>query len=167
MPSAASFSYSVVVGLGANLGDRLVNLRRACDRLADAAQLLARSRVYETPPAGGPAQPDYLNAAVLLRTDEPIDALLARCLEVERSMGRKRPDPVRFGPRPIDLDLLWAGELIVADGSLELPHPRLTQRSFALRPLLDVAPDACDPRDGAPYADQPAARELLTAVAHL
>lgn len=151
----------VVIGLGANLGDRFDNLRCARDALAEEVTLLAISDVYQTPPAGGPPQPDYLNAAVLAQSAlSPVD-LLERCLRIERSMGRTRPDAVRWGPRPIDIDLLWAEDLVLRTPEVELPHPRLRHRPFALRPLLDVVPDARDPVDGTRYADLPAAETAI------
>ena len=149
----------VVLGLGANLGDRAATLRAAIDALrADAdLKILAESPRYETPPAGGPPQPDYLNAAVLLETALPARQILDRTLAIERALGRVRPDPVRWGPRTIDIDLLWVDGEALDEPGLEVPHPRLAGRPFALRPLLDVAPDARDPRSGAPYAALPAA----------
>lgn len=157
----------IVVGLGANLGNRLDNLRRAAAAISSEATILARSQVYETPPAGGPPQPDYFNAAVAVSASLPPAELLERFLAIERSMGRARPDAVRNGPRPIDIDLLWGEGLVVREPSLDLPHPRLVERVFALRPLLDVAPDARDPRDGTRYADLAAARASIRRVATL
>lgn len=157
----------LVLGLGANLGNRLENLRSAVTAIESVAAVLARSDVYETPPAGGPPQPDYLNAAIAVRASLSPSELLERCLAVERSMGRTRPDAVRNGPRPIDIDLLWGEGLVLAEPSLDLPHPRLVERVFALRPLLDVAPDACDPRNGTRYADLAAARASIRRVGAL
>ncbi|HSN98726.1 MAG TPA: 2-amino-4-hydroxy-6-hydroxymethyldihydropteridine diphosphokinase [Candidatus Nanopelagicales bacterium] len=149
----------VVLGLGANLGDRAAALQAALSALrADPdLQILAESPRYETPPAGGPPQPDYLNAAVLLATALPARPILDRALAIERALGRIRPDPIRWGPRTIDIDLLWIEGEILAEPDLDVPHPRLRERPFALRPLLDVAPDATDPRTGEPYAGLPAA----------
>lgn len=143
----------LVLGLGANLGNRLENLKAAAAAIETEATIVDRSGVYETPPAGGPPQPDYLNAAVAVRTSLSPTELLERCLAIERRMGRSRPDPVRNGPRPIDIDLLWGEGLVLTESHLRLPHPRLAERVFALRPLLDVVPDARDPRDGRRYAD--------------
>lgn len=126
--------------------------------------LIGSSRVYESAPAGGPPQGPYLNAAVLLRTSLPVRAILDRALAVERSLGRIRPDPVRWGPRTIDLDVLWVEGEIVSEPDLQVPHARLRERPFALRPLLDVAPDAKDPATGEPFASLAAARAPITAV---
>ncbi|WP_437673672.1 2-amino-4-hydroxy-6-hydroxymethyldihydropteridine diphosphokinase [Sorangium sp. So ce131] len=149
----------VVLGLGSNLGDRFGTLRAAVEALgADPdLEVLRESPRYESPPAGGPPQGDYVNAAVLLATSLPAREILARTLAVERSLGRTRPDAVRWGPRTIDIDVLWIEGEPVAEPDLEVPHPRLCERAFALRPLLDVAPDACDPRTAQPYAALPAA----------
>ncbi|MEO6420880.1 MAG: 2-amino-4-hydroxy-6-hydroxymethyldihydropteridine diphosphokinase [Polyangiaceae bacterium] len=151
----------VVVGLGANLGDRLASLQAAVDALARIASVALVSSVYESAPVGGPPQPEFLNAAVLLRwdrTDRPhhgIDktaadllALLAETQAIERALGRLSAE--RWGPRAIDLDILWAEGAIVANPRLTVPHPRLTERAFALVPLLEVCPGCIDPRTNAP-----------------
>jgi 2-amino-4-hydroxy-6-hydroxymethyldihydropteridine diphosphokinase len=149
----------VVLGLGSNLGDRAASIGRAVSALAAAegVRLLATAPLYETPPCGGPPQGDYLNGAVLLEASLSPRAVLALALEVERRLGRIRPDPVRWGPRTIDIDVLWIEGTTVDEPGLVVPHPRLAERPFALRPLLDVAPDASDPRSGRRYADLPAA----------
>lgn len=138
----------VVIGLGANLGDRAASIRRAMDELGGDRDLimLRKSPLYESPPAGGPPQGDYLNAAVVIVTSLEARDLLDRLLDIERRLGRTRPDAVRWGPRVIDLDLLWIEGEAVDEPGLCVPHARLLERAFALRPLLDVAPDAADPR---------------------
>src|SRR5262245_41640302 len=125
----------VAIGLGANLGDRLGTLREAAARLARSATILARSRVWETAPVGGPPQPDYLNAALLLDWDgTPID-LLDRLMKIEADLGRVRD--VLNGPRTIDLDVLWIENVSVDERRLVVPHPRLRLRAFALAPMLE------------------------------
>ncbi|UQA61255.1 2-amino-4-hydroxy-6-hydroxymethyldihydropteridine diphosphokinase [Polyangium aurulentum] len=153
----------VVLGLGSNLGDRAGNLALAVTHLGAERGIvvLARSPIYVTPPAGGPPQGDYLNAAALLSTALPAREILTRTLAIEHALGRVRPDPVRWGPRTIDLDLLWIEGEVIDEPGLTVPHPRLGERAFALRPLLDVAPDAVDPRTGERFADLPAARAPL------
>jgi 2-amino-4-hydroxy-6-hydroxymethyldihydropteridine diphosphokinase len=156
----------VVIGLGSNVGDRQANLDGAVARLRAERDLrvLRCSPVYETPPAGGPPQGDYLNAAVLVVTSLEGRAILERSLAVERALGRERSPEARWGPRVIDVDVLWIeGEAIAEDG-LVVPHARLHERPFALRPLLDLAPDAVDVRTGQAFASLPAAQELLKAV---
>ena len=129
------------IGLGANVGDRLTNLREAVRRLETLGTIVARSRVYAAAAVGGPPQGPYLNAAIVLDTElAPLD-LLARAQEIENALGRDRPNEVRWGPRTLDLDLLMfgaRGELIVDEPSLRLPHPRMKERGFALAPLVDL-----------------------------
>jgi 2-amino-4-hydroxy-6-hydroxymethyldihydropteridine diphosphokinase len=142
-----------VIGLGANLGDREATLRAAIDRLV-ALPGVVRSVVssfYETAPVGGPPQGDFLNAAVRLEIEPPRSArsLVSALLAIEHEMGRVRGE--RFGPRTIDLDLLWVDGPPSMHPDAIVPHPRLHERTFALAPLLDVAPDAHAP-DGTPYA---------------
>ena len=137
-----------VVGLGANLGDRLATLRRAAAELRRVATLERASHVYESASVG-PAQPDFLNAAVLLTHSGGAEALLDDLLSIEARLGRVRRE--RWGPRLIDLDLLWAGATLVRTPRLVVPHPHLRERAFAVLPLLDVVPDAVDPETGQPY----------------
>jgi 2-amino-4-hydroxy-6-hydroxymethyldihydropteridine diphosphokinase len=137
-----------VIGLGSNVGDRRSNLRAAVEALREVATVLAESSVVETKPVGGPPQPDYLNAAALVSFEGSPRALLQSLLAIEARLGRVRAE--RWGPRTIDLDLLWIDGVVVSEPDLVVPHPRLTERAFALQPLLEVAPDAIDPRTGAP-----------------
>lgn len=141
----------LVVGLGSSLGDR----RRALE-LAVAAlhaqpegEVLRVSRVYLSPPAGGVARCSFLNAALRLRWGGRIEELLRCCQGLERRLGR-RPAP-RWADRALDIDLLWAPGLVLETPALRLPHPRLAERPFAWAPLLDVWPDARDPRGGERY----------------
>jgi len=124
---------------------------RARERVGALAgvEALASSRLYATAPVG-PPQPDYLNAAILVECTQEPAALLQALLSIEAELGRVRAE--RWGPRVIDLDVLWGPGLVVDEPALVVPHPRLTERDFALLPLLDVAPDARDPRTGARYA---------------
>jgi 2-amino-4-hydroxy-6-hydroxymethyldihydropteridine diphosphokinase len=132
----------VVVGLGANLGDRLGTLQRAVHLLAErGVRATASSRVWATAPVGGPAdQDEFLNAdiAVDAGTREPLD-VLAIANDVEAALGRVRL--VRWGPRTIDIDLLLWDDRVVQSDRLTIPHPRLMQRAFAVLPLLDLDPD--------------------------
>lgn len=152
--SAAPRSY--VIGLGANLGDRPATFCSALAALGQYGALRAVSAVYETAPVG-PAQPNFLNAAVLLESMLSPQALLAELLGIERAHGRERLE--RWGPRTLDLDLLCAGDLVLDEPGLNLPHPELPSRAFALMPLLDVLPGARDARSGAPYAQHLAGLE--------
>jgi 2-amino-4-hydroxy-6-hydroxymethyldihydropteridine diphosphokinase len=140
-----------VVGMGSNLGDRLALLRAAAAHVARLATLVSRSGVYENPALGQP-QPDFLNAAVRLRTELSAHELLNALLAIEHALGRTRGRE-RWAPRLIDLDLLWMQGVTLDEPGLTVPHPRLIERPFALVPLLDVAPDASDPRSGRRYDD--------------
>ena len=143
-----------VVGVGANLGERAASLRAAIDRVVSLPGVV-QSRVspfYETAPVGGPPQGDFLNAAVRLEIEPPRSAraLVSALLAIEHEMGRVRAE--RFGPRTIDLDLLWMEGAASMHPDAIVPHPRLHERAFALAPLVDVAPEAKAP-DGTPYAE--------------
>lgn len=132
---------NAIVGLGTNLGDRLASLRAAVEAIAARARVVAISPVYETAPVGGPQQGDFLNAAI--RVEWPGDALslLDALLAIERGLGRVRDPSLRWGPRTLDLDVLWIDGVTLASDRLTVPHPRLRERAFALLPLLDVAPE--------------------------
>lgn len=159
----------LVASLGANLGDRLARLQDAVDGLG-AHRV---SSVYETPPWGDPDQPAYLNAIAIAADDrrEPRDWLdLAHRLET--AAGRVRDPARRYGPRPLDVDLIeirrGTGESVVSgDPELTLPHPRARLRAFVLVPWLELEPDATVPGAGrvsellaepGPAADAPAVR---------
>lgn len=137
-----------VVGLGSNLGDRLATMRAALRELAAVARIEATSRVYATAPVG-PPQPDYLNAAVRVAWDGQAGELLQALLAIEKKLGRVRGE--KWGPRTIDLDVLWIEGLAVQEPGLTVPHPCLKDRAFALAPMLDVAPGARDPATGEAY----------------
>lgn len=128
------------LGLGSNLGDRLTYLQAAVDGLdADArTSVQAVSSVYQTAPVGGPEQEEYLNVAVRVGTRRAPARLLDLCHAIEAALGRDRT--VRWGPRTIDMDVLLYGPRTVATRSLQIPHPRLVERAFALVPLIEVAP---------------------------
>ncbi len=129
------------LGLGSNLGDRTAHLQFALDGLATrAGPVAAVSAVYETEPVGGPPQPDYLNAVVALATDLDARALLTLAKALEREAGRDPEATDRWGPRPLDIDVLMVGDEVVSDPDLIVPHPRIHQRAFVLAPLADVAP---------------------------
>jgi 2-amino-4-hydroxy-6-hydroxymethyldihydropteridine diphosphokinase len=155
----------VVLGLGSNLGDRLMTLQRAASELASVGAIRGKSAVYESEPVG-PPQPRFLNAAVRCASPLAPEELMAAILHIERHLGRARPDPIRWGPRTIDIDVLWSASGPIDTPQLSVPHPRLRERSFALVPLLEVAPEACDPA-GVPYATLAAAREPLRRFAAL
>lgn len=141
-----------VIGLGSNLGDRHEHLCAAVAALSQLGRLVAVSSVYESVAVGGPPQPPYLNAAARLATQLGPSRLLESLLAVESSRGRVRGE--RWGPRTLDLDLLWVRGLLLVDSVLTVPHPRLAERAFAMIPLVEVAPDATDPADGLAYVER-------------
>jgi 2-amino-4-hydroxy-6-hydroxymethyldihydropteridine diphosphokinase len=134
-------SESIVIGFGGNVGivaairERFADARQALSELGEIKAAL----LYRSAPIG-PAQPDYLNTAVLLTAagDLAPDSLLARLHAIEIEHGRRRDLEPRFGPRTLDLDLLVWGARTLHTGELVLPHPRLAERRFALQPLIDV-----------------------------
>jgi 2-amino-4-hydroxy-6-hydroxymethyldihydropteridine diphosphokinase len=138
----------VVLALGSNLGDRAATLQGAVDAVLESPAVtgVAVSPVYETEPVGGPEQPDYLNAVLLLDTELPSLALLERAHAVEQAFGRERTE--RNGARTLDIDVISVGDEVSADPALTLPHPRAHERAFILRPLADVAPDLVLPGRG-------------------
>jgi 2-amino-4-hydroxy-6-hydroxymethyldihydropteridine diphosphokinase len=138
------------VGLGSNLGDRKATIGRAVSRLRDESDLsvLRVSTLSETDPVGYVDQPRFLNGVVELETELPARELLTRLLAIERELGRTRGDGPPLGPRTIDLDLLLYGEDMLAEAGLEVPHPRLHERRFALEPLAELDPSANVPGRG-------------------
>lgn len=127
------------LALGSNLGDRLALLRAAVGELGRSIQVVAVSPVYETDAVAAEPQPAYLNAALRARTDLPPRRLLELCLSVERRLGRVRPPGRARAPRPIDVDLLLHGALVVEQPDLRIPHPGLLDRPFVRVPLARVA----------------------------
>jgi 2-amino-4-hydroxy-6-hydroxymethyldihydropteridine diphosphokinase len=131
------------IALGSNIEDRLEHLRdgfrRACS-FHEPGPPVAVSSVYETAPVGcEPGTNPYLNAVIEINFGGPPVALLDRLLEIEKAMGRPSKRP-RNSPRTIDLDLLYAGNLVLNTPEIIIPHPRLHQRRFVLRPLAEIAP---------------------------
>ena len=141
----------VFVGLGSNLGDRELNLRRALVRLEQLGSVRVSS-FRETDPVGVTDQPKFLNAAAELATDLSPRELLKRLLEIERELGRDRATERRWGPRVIDLDLLLFGEEAIDEPGLTVPHPRLADRRFVLEPLCELNEDLALP-DGTRVRD--------------
>lgn len=124
------------LGLGSNLGDRRAQLRAAVVSLPGVR---AVSGVYETDPVGGPEQGRFLNIVVEIDTDLDPHELLALCHRIESAAGRVRD--VRWGPRTLDVDILWVDGVTVDDDDLQIPHPRMWERRFVLEPLAELAPD--------------------------
>jgi 2-amino-4-hydroxy-6-hydroxymethyldihydropteridine diphosphokinase len=137
------------VGLGSNLGDREAYLRAALGALAvePDIEVVAISSLRDTEPVGLVDQPRFLNGAAALETTLEPRALLERLLAIERRLGRTRSGP-HLGPRTIDLDLLLYGDERIDEPGLELPHPRLHERRFALEPLAELDPALVVPGHG-------------------
>ena len=130
---------AVIVGLGSNLGDRLGHLQAGVDGLAAGGVTIEGcSRIYESPPMGPVEQGPFLNAAIVGETDLTPRQLLALALAVEAGQGRVRE--VHWGPRTLDLDLLWYASETVDEPGLTVPHPGLAERAFVLRPVADLRP---------------------------
>lgn len=110
-----------------------------CD--GTAVRLKARSSDYRTPPWGVTDQPPFINAVIAVATALAPHDLFARALAVERALGRDRSKERRWGPRPIDIDLLAYDDRVLTDPDLTLPHPRMFERAFVLAPLAEIAPD--------------------------
>jgi 2-amino-4-hydroxy-6-hydroxymethyldihydropteridine diphosphokinase len=136
---------TVYIGLGSNVGEREQNIAAAVAQLGALGSVSARSSLYETEPMEMPNQPWFLNCAVALETELMPRQLLARLLEIERSLGRKRNAAQPKGPRTIDLDILLFGSSVIDAAGLTVPHPALHQRRFVLEPLAEIAPDARHP----------------------
>jgi 2-amino-4-hydroxy-6-hydroxymethyldihydropteridine diphosphokinase len=132
-----------LIGLGGNLGDVRITFDRAVDLLcADAAVgLLAASADFRTPPWGVTDQPAFINRCLLLETTLTPRGLLERALDVENALGRDRRHERRWGPRPIDIDILSYGDVVVDEPGLRLPHSELLRRAFVLAPLAEIAGD--------------------------
>ncbi len=135
------------IGIGANLGDRAAACREALGRLAHLPEtrLIRSAALYETEPVGPVPQGPFINTVAEVVTRLTPQALVAHCLAIERALGRLRPDPVPQGPRPIDLDLLFYGDLTFTSPEVTVPHPRLAERRFVLTPLAELAPDRVHP----------------------
>ncbi len=149
-----SSSQRVVIGLGTSLGRRRAQLELAVRllHLQPGVVVLATSKLYRTPPWGGVARNPFLNAAVLARTTLTPEALLACCQYIERRLGRH--GGLRWGDRALDLDLLWMESTVVERPGVRVPHPRIADRSFVVRPLEDVLPGAVDPVTGRSFLER-------------
>jgi 2-amino-4-hydroxy-6-hydroxymethyldihydropteridine diphosphokinase len=146
----------IYLALGTNLGHRFANLQAALAALPPSIRVLAQSPVYETPPWGLTNQPSFLNMVVKARTRQKPQELLVHLKHLETGLGRL--PAVRWGPRRIDMDILFYDKLILDTPELTLPHPRLHERAFVLVPLADLEPGLVHPVLGATI------KQLLAAV---
>lgn len=124
------------IGIGSNLGDPKANVRAAIERLAELGTLEGSSRLYRTKPWGRTNQPDFCNAAAILETALAPRDLLSRLKTLEAELGRAESE--RWGPRIIDLDILYYDDAEIDEPGLRIPHPRLNERAFALVPLAEI-----------------------------
>jgi 2-amino-4-hydroxy-6-hydroxymethyldihydropteridine diphosphokinase len=145
MPSSTSW---VAIALGSNLGNREAQITAAIGALSATVSDLRVGGLYESEPVGRIRQPPYLNSAVVGHTHLDPEPLLAVLKFLECRAGRERGP--RWGPRPLDLDLLLHGEAQIDSPALTLPHPQLHRRAFVLAPLADASPELELPPDGAP-----------------
>ena len=136
-----SVSHIAIVALGSNLGDRDQYLRLAVGRLGE---IVATSQVFETDPMGPEGQGAYLNMVVVVRTSLDPYGFLRHCQGIESEAMRQRL--VRWGPRTLDVDLLFFDDLTIDDQALTVPHPGIGERRFVLAPLSEVAPERCPPQ---------------------
>ncbi len=136
------------IGLGSNLGDRQANIEAALDCLNPPGEtrLLRVSKLTETDPVGGPPQPKFLNGVAEIETELAPEALLKRLVAIEEKLGRVRRE--KWGPRIIDLDLLFYDDRVIDSPALKLPHPLIVERAFVLEPLAELAAELVHPVTG-------------------
>lgn len=137
---------SVILALGANLGDRLASLQEARRHLESVLSDMTAAPVYETAPLYVTDQPHFLNSAVMGRTALTPPALLEIIKDIERMMGRE--PGLRYGPRVIDIDIIYHDDFIMEEAGLTIPHPLRLERRFVLQPLAGIAPHLIDPVTG-------------------
>jgi 2-amino-4-hydroxy-6-hydroxymethyldihydropteridine diphosphokinase len=144
----------VFIALGTNQGDRELNLLRGVAEIGKlrGTRITALSGFYDTEPVGPVSQGNFLNASLKLETTLSPQQLLDELQRIETAVFRRQRN-IRWGPRPIDLDILFFGDLVLAENELIIPHPRLHERRFVLAPLADIAPGFSHPSLGATVAE--------------
>ena len=138
--------HTVCLSLGSNIGNRSANLKQAISSLRPQMEVKARSKVYETPPWGYTEQDKFLNQVVKVSTYLEPEPLLKHLKRLEIALGRK--ETFHYGPRLIDMDILFYDALVLETPQLILPHPHVHERGFVLIPMMDVAPDLVHPVKG-------------------
>ncbi|MBI3026752.1 2-amino-4-hydroxy-6-hydroxymethyldihydropteridine diphosphokinase [Candidatus Woesearchaeota archaeon] len=131
------------IGVGSNLGNKLENIRKAMSLIKERCKILKISHLYKTEPVGFKSQQWFLNCAAKAQTSLKPKELLEFLLSIEKKLGRVRT--IRYGPRTIDLDILFYDDMIIREDNLVVPHPRLHERLFVLVPLKDICPDFIHP----------------------
>ena len=139
-----------VLSLGSNLGNSAEILSSAAEALNEVSEVIAFSSFYQTRPVGGPPQPDFINAVIIIETNLEPEELLLVAQAIEGAHGRQRNEnTVRWGPRFLDIDLIKCDEMLVNSPDLTIPHPRAHEREFVLRPWDEIDPAATLPGFGA------------------
>jgi len=138
-----ALSNAVFIGIGANIGPVRENFAKALKSIEKRARVVSVSSLYESNPVGPQDQPKFTNAVIKVETELAPFELLDRLKEIEREIGRKKTK--RWGPRVIDLDIIFYGDLVINTDSLVIPHPRAHERRFVLEPLLEIEPTAWHP----------------------
>jgi 2-amino-4-hydroxy-6-hydroxymethyldihydropteridine diphosphokinase len=140
------YTHTAYIGVGSNIGDKADNCRKgiAAINRCEGCMVEAQSPLYESEPVHLECQDWFVNGVARIRTDLEPETLFARLKAIEHAMG-PRPGQVRFGPRPLDLDILFYDDRILHTRLLEIPHPRLHQRRFVLRPFCNIAPELVHP----------------------
>ena len=139
-----------VLSLGSNLGNSAEILSSAAEALNEVSEVIAFSSFYQTRPVGGPPQPDFINAVIIIETNLEPKELLLVAQAIEGAHGRERNEStVKWGPRFLDIDLIKCDEMLVNSPDLTIPHPRAHEREFVLRPWNEIDPAASLPGFGA------------------
>ena len=138
-----NMSHTVYLSLGTNMGDRAANLKQAITSLPPQMRVRKKSKIYETPPWGYTDQEPFLNQVVMATTYLEPEQLLKHLKRLEVALGRKAS--FRYGPRLIDLDILFYDDIVLETPLLTVPHPHLHERGFVLMPMMDIAPDHVHP----------------------
>ncbi len=137
---------NVYLGLGSNMGNRKAQLHLAAELITKTiGKVASSSHFYETQPWGNPDQDTFINQVLMVNTTLDPRDILKEITKIEREMGRTRKENEKWGPRPIDIDILLYGKRIIRDKGLEIPHPELHKRAFVLVPLMELAPDYVHP----------------------
>jgi 2-amino-4-hydroxy-6-hydroxymethyldihydropteridine diphosphokinase len=135
--------HTIFLALGSNVGDKVANLEQAILLLEEHVSGIKKAQLYQTKPVGYEQQDNFVNTAVAGQTDLSPEELFIFVKQIEKKVGRT--ERFRWGPREIDIDILFYDDLILKNETLQIPHPRLHERDFVLRPLMDLAPQLSHP----------------------